>query len=107
MMSVETCTSLHENILDTSNFIDIPGHLKLRWMLAKYLGVVKVAGIIFCIDSTTIGSYSQDTTEYLIEILGNATLSKKNVKLMFACTKSESILSLAPEKIKDLLEAQM
>jgi signal recognition particle receptor subunit beta len=96
---VKFVTSIQEN--SNEDLIDIPGHQKLRYLFQNHLK--ETNRIIFCIDSTTLNSKSNQVVEYIIQILTNSKLRKK-LKLLIICTKTNSSNI---KSIKTLLEAQM
>lgn len=66
----------------------------------------KVAGgIIILLDSSNVDIHS--TGEYIYDILTNDLLLKSKPKLLFACNKSDNIISKSVEDIQTLIEKEL
>jgi signal recognition particle receptor subunit beta len=100
--SLETTTSIAIN--ENADYIDVPGHHKLRHLHLQHLSS---RTIIFCIDSTTIAKSSIHESEYLMQILSSPQVASRKCKFLILCTKASSILAVSTLKIKTMLESQM
>ncbi|KAG2178105.1 hypothetical protein INT43_003358 [Umbelopsis isabellina] len=114
-----TITSMKENeaILELVNddgtpitkkpiqLIDVPGHERLRFRYTDFLPITR--GVIFVVDSTTIGRSARSTAEYLYDVLANQHTSKSNIPILVACNKTDLFTALPTSKIQTLLEAEI
>ncbi|CAG8522785.1 5510_t:CDS:2 [Paraglomus occultum] len=120
--AVETHTSMKENeayvrlfitLIDETepllktpvHIVDIPGHEKLRFKFTEFIPIAR--GVVFLIDSATIGRSVRPVAEYLYDILANKHVIKRKIPVLIACNKKDLLTSLPHEKIQVLLEDEI
>ncbi|CAO3669533.1 unnamed protein product [Umbelopsis ramanniana] len=85
--------------------VDVPGHERLRFRYADFMPIAR--GIIFVVDSTTVGRSARTTAEYLYDVLANQHTTKSRIPIIIACNKTDLFTALPTSKIQTLLEAEI
>ncbi|KAJ3223892.1 hypothetical protein HK099_000553 [Clydaea vesicula] len=88
------------------SIVDVPGHERLRFRFSEYLPITK--GLIFVIDSTQQSQvFVRRIAEYLYLILVNKYFQKFNMDLLILCNKTDLLLAVSKDKIKESLETEL
>jgi len=90
------------------NFIDFPGHIKVRYQLESYIrGNKNLKGVIFVMDSTDNGDKLDNTVEFLFEIINFTEKYHDGVDILIACNKTDLFASRPGNKVKDQLQIKL
>ncbi|KAJ3215776.1 hypothetical protein HDU67_010346 [Dinochytrium kinnereticum] len=87
------------------NFIDIPGHDKLRFKLVDNLP--KAKAILFVIDASTFQKKVRNIAELLADVLGDRGVAKDEIPVLVLCNKADSLLSTSKDRVKAALELEL
>ncbi|KAJ3035712.1 hypothetical protein HDV00_003473 [Rhizophlyctis rosea] len=87
------------------HIVDLPGHEKLRFRFSEFTPITK--GIIYVLDSTTLTRNIRPVAEYIYEILVNPHIQKREVPLLVLCNKSDLLLAVGGEKVRELVEGEI
>ncbi|CAO3664317.1 unnamed protein product [Umbelopsis vinacea] len=85
--------------------VDVPGHERLRFRYTDFMPIAR--GVIFVVDSTTVGRSARTTAEYLYDILANQHTIKSKIPILIACNKTDLFTALPTSKIQTILEAEI
>lgn len=101
-----------ESIAKPIQFIDYPGHMKYFNLLNELIndiGLTKIKGIIFVIDSSSINfNLSLHLiSKYLFNLLSITERTPGGINFLFAVNKSDLFDSLPPTKILSSLESEL
>lgn len=102
----------NESIAKPYQFIDYPGHIKYFNLLNKLIleiGLSKIKGIVFVIDSSSINFNSNlhQLSKYLFNLLSITERTTGGINYLFAVNKSDLFDSLPVNKIKLSLEVEL
>ncbi|KXN70445.1 P-loop containing nucleoside triphosphate hydrolase protein [Conidiobolus coronatus NRRL 28638] len=95
-----------ENVIPKAiNIVDCPGSEQHRHLYKSLVsGTDK---IYFFIDSSTVQKERSEIGELLYEILSNPSVLKKQTPLYLVCNKQDLPNSVLPEKVEEILEAEI
>jgi len=86
--------------------VDIPGNEKLRLNeLEKYKGNLR--GIVFVINSKSIGNQVRDLAELMYSILTDGTIHSKKPKILLAASHQDAKLAKSGTAVQKLLESEL
>jgi len=86
--------------------IDIPGNLRIRQRDFDE-NKISAKGIIFVIDSTTIGDESKEVADYLFDILREKSYRQQHLPLLIFCNKQDGNNPRTIQSIRSLLEHEL
>ncbi|KAI3959857.1 hypothetical protein MKW92_015192 [Papaver armeniacum] len=84
--------------------VDVHVHSRLRPKLDEYLP--QAAGLIFVVDALDFVPNFHAAAEYLYEILTNAPIMKKRIRLLIMCNKSDKVNAHTKKFIRKQCEHQ-
>ncbi|XP_047957760.1 signal recognition particle receptor subunit beta-like isoform X2 [Salvia hispanica] len=85
--------------------VDVPGHSRLVAKLDEFLS--QAAGIIFVVDSVEFLPHLRVASEYLYDILTNASVVKGKTPLLLLCNKMDKITAHSTDFIRRQLEKEI
>ncbi|KAI3435203.1 Signal recognition particle receptor subunit beta [Psidium guajava] len=85
--------------------IDVPGHSRLRPKLDEVLPLA--AGIVFVVDALDFLPNCRTASEYLYDILTNASVVKKKIPFLVLCNKTDKVTAHTKEFIRKQLEKEL
>ncbi|OWA51603.1 putative Signal recognition particle receptor subunit beta [Hypsibius exemplaris] len=115
--SVLTVSSLVQNVGLTKDvmprdsgrevqLIDIPGFERIRWdVWETNKGLSK--GVIFVVDSVTIGRDSQECADILYRILTDPEIQRRHIPILVVCNKQDEVTAKDVEVVSDILEKEL
>ncbi|GLT86479.1 hypothetical protein SLE2022_046180 [Rubroshorea leprosula] len=87
------------------HLFDVPGHSRLRTKLDEVLP--QAAGIVFVVDALEFLPNCHLASEYLYDILTNASVVKKNIPVLICCNKTDKVTAHTKEFIKKQMEKEI
>ncbi|KAL1550851.1 signal recognition particle receptor subunit beta-like isoform X1 [Salvia divinorum] len=85
--------------------VDVPGHSRLLAKLDEFLS--RAAGIVFVVDSVEFLPHLRIASEYLYDILTNASVVKRKTPLLLLCNKIDRVTAHSMDFIRRQLEKEM
>ncbi|CAK7332089.1 unnamed protein product [Dovyalis caffra] len=85
--------------------VDVPGHSRLRPKLDEFLP--QAAGIVFVVDALEFLPSLSAVSEYLYDILTNASVVKKKVPILICCNKTDKVTAHTKEFIRKQIEKEI
>ncbi|XP_030545088.1 signal recognition particle receptor subunit beta-like [Rhodamnia argentea] len=85
--------------------IDVPGHSRLMPKLDEVLPLA--AGLVFVVDALDFLRNCRAASEYLYDILTNASVVKKKIPVLILCNKTDKVSAHTKEFIRKQLEKEL
>ncbi|XP_030472020.1 uncharacterized protein LOC115689951 [Syzygium oleosum] len=85
--------------------IDVPGHSRLKPKLDEVLPLA--AGIVFVVDALDFLPKCREASEYLYDVLTNASVVKKKIPVLVLCNKTDKVTAHTKEFIRKQLEKEL
>ncbi|CAN8271154.1 unnamed protein product [Cochlearia groenlandica] len=85
--------------------VDVPGHSRLRSKLEEYLP--RAAAIVFVVDALEFLPNCRAASEYLYDILTNASVVKNKIPVLLCCNKTDKITAHTKEFIRKQMEKEI
>ncbi|XP_010467710.1 PREDICTED: signal recognition particle receptor subunit beta [Camelina sativa] len=87
------------------HLVDVPGHSRLRSKLEEYLP--RAAAIVFVVDALEFLPNIRAVSEYLYDILTNASVVKNKTPVLLCCNKTDKITAHTKEFIRKQMEKEI
>ncbi|XP_022966901.1 signal recognition particle receptor subunit beta-like [Cucurbita maxima] len=87
------------------HLIDVPGHSRLRAKLDDFLP--QAAGVVFVVDALDLLPNCRAASEYLYDILTNASVVKKKIPVLILCNKTDKVTAHTKEFINRQMEKEI
>ncbi|KAH7510698.1 uncharacterized protein LOC107428701 [Ziziphus jujuba] len=87
------------------HLVDVPGHSRLRPKLEEFLP--QAAGVIFVVDALEFLPNCRAASEYLYDLLTNASVVKKKIPVLLLCNKTDKVTAHTKEFIRKQLEKEI
>ncbi|CAH8386695.1 unnamed protein product [Eruca vesicaria subsp. sativa] len=87
------------------HLVDVPGHSRLRSKLEEYLP--RAAAIVFVVDALEFLPNCRAASEYLYDILTNASVVKNKIPVLLCCNKTDKITAHTKEFIRKQMEKEI
>ncbi|EXB80853.1 hypothetical protein L484_020111 [Morus notabilis] len=87
------------------HLVDVPGHSRLRPKLDEFLP--QAAGIDFVVDALEFLPNCRATSEFLYDILTQASVVKKKIPVLILCNKADKVGAHTQEFIRKQMEKEM
>ncbi|GKV14534.1 hypothetical protein SLEP1_g25397 [Rubroshorea leprosula] len=87
------------------HLVDVPGHSRLRPKLDEFLP--QAAGIVFVVDALEFLPNCRLASEYLYDILTNASVVKKKIPVLICCNKTDKVTAHTKEFIRKQIEKEI
>ncbi|XP_038892002.1 signal recognition particle receptor subunit beta-like [Benincasa hispida] len=87
------------------HLVDVPGHSRLRAKLDDFLP--QAAGVVFVVDALDFLPNCRAASEYLYDILTNASVVKKKIPVLILCNKTDKVTAHTKEFINRQMEKEI
>ncbi|KAK4787976.1 hypothetical protein SAY86_019295 [Trapa natans] len=87
------------------HLVDVPGHSRLRPKLEEFLP--QAAGLVFVVDALDFLPNCREASEYLYEILTNASVVKKKIPVLLLCNKTDKVTAHTKDFIRKQMEKEI
>ncbi|KAL5540083.1 hypothetical protein UlMin_043154 [Ulmus minor] len=87
------------------HLVDVPGHSRLRAKLDEFFP--QAAGIVFVVDALEFLPNCRAASEYLYDILTNASVVNKKIPVLILCNKTDKVTAHTKEFIRKQMEKEI
>ncbi|ESQ50565.1 hypothetical protein EUTSA_v10022817mg [Eutrema salsugineum] len=87
------------------HLVDVPGHSRLKSKLEEYLP--RAAAIVFVVDALEFLPNCRAASEYLYDVLTNASVVKNKVPVLLCCNKTDKVTAHTKEFIRKQMEKEI
>ncbi|CAL9223518.1 unnamed protein product [Arabidopsis halleri] len=87
------------------HLVDVPGHSRLRSKLEEYLP--RAAAVVFVVDALEFLPNIRAASEYLYDILTDASIVKNKIPVLLCCNKTDKVTAHTKEFIRKQMEKEI